>query len=170
MFVAALTDAVPELRGRVLADVAAVLPAAAGTPCSRLAPVPAWVLRFGLEGHDGSHHHHDDSGSYRRHGRADPSRRSSAGTAHHAVAILTILARPKRRSMVSRVDTVHFHEIGNWDSLMDVVAAAPSSRRWMPHGAHPTCRWARTGPHGARHAARAGSRHRAHPRGFRVAR
>jgi pyridinium-3,5-bisthiocarboxylic acid mononucleotide nickel chelatase len=32
MFVAALTDAVPELRQRVLDDVAAVLPAAAGTP------------------------------------------------------------------------------------------------------------------------------------------
>ena len=32
MFVAAMTDAVPELRRRVLDDVAAVLPAAAGTP------------------------------------------------------------------------------------------------------------------------------------------
>ena len=71
MFVAALTDAVPELRRRVLDDVAAVLPAGCrNRSCSWTGTSAGLtVLRFGLEGHrhshDAGHHHHDGSGSYR---------------------------------------------------------------------------------------------------------
>ena len=69
MFVAALIDAVPELRQRVLDDVAAVLPPAAGTPMFMAGTSAGLtVLRFGLEGHRHAtigHHHHDGSGSYR---------------------------------------------------------------------------------------------------------
>jgi uncharacterized protein (TIGR00299 family) protein len=124
MFVAALTDAVPELRQRVLDDVAAVLPAAAGTPVFKAGTSAGLtVLRFGLEGHRGGHHHHDGSGSYRH--MADLIRAAdlSPGTADHAAAILTILAEAEAAIHGVPVDAVHFHEIGDWDSLMDVVAS-----------------------------------------------
>ena len=56
MFVAALIDAVPELRRRVLDDVAAVLPAAAGIPMFATGTSAGLtVLRFELEGHYGGH-------------------------------------------------------------------------------------------------------------------
>jgi uncharacterized protein (TIGR00299 family) protein len=47
----------------------------------------------------------------------------SEGTADHAVAILTILAEAEAAIHGVPVDAVHFHEIGDWDSLMDVVAS-----------------------------------------------
>ena len=124
MFVAALTDAVPELRQRVLDDVSAVLPAAAGTPMFNAGTSAGLtVLRFGLEGHHGGHHHHDGTGSYRH--MADLIRAAdlSPGTADHAAAILTILAEAEAAIHGVPVDSVHFHEIGDWDSLMDVVAS-----------------------------------------------
>jgi uncharacterized protein (TIGR00299 family) protein len=123
MFVAALTDAVPELRQRVLDDVAAVLPTAAGRPMFTVgASAGLTVLRFGLEGHHGGHHH-DSSGSYRHMVDVIHAARLSDGTADHAVAILTILAEAEAAIHGVPVDAVHFHEIGDWDSLMDVVAS-----------------------------------------------
>lgn len=47
----------------------------------------------------------------------------SEGTAEAAIAILTILAEAEARMHAMPVEEVHFHEIGDWDSLMDVVAA-----------------------------------------------
>ncbi|KRE07169.1 hypothetical protein ASE63_23175 [Bosea sp. Root381] len=49
--------------------------------------------------------------------------RLSPGTADAAIAILTILAEAEARMHRMPVEEVHFHEIGDWDSLMDVVAA-----------------------------------------------
>src|SRR3954451_660798 len=128
MFVAALTDAVPALRRRVLDDVASVLPAAAGTPSFNAGTSAGLtVLRFGLEGHHADHHHHDDdddgSGSYRH--MVDLIRNADlgTGTADHAVAILTHLAEAEAAIHGVPRDAVHFHEIGDWDSLMDVVAS-----------------------------------------------
>jgi len=45
------------------------------------------------------------------------------GTAAQAVAILRRLARAESRMHRVPVDEVHFHEVGDWDSLLDVVAA-----------------------------------------------
>jgi len=45
------------------------------------------------------------------------------GTAHHAGAILTILGQAEARIHDVPLDHVHFHEIADWDSLADVVAA-----------------------------------------------
>lgn len=47
----------------------------------------------------------------------------SPGTAQAALAILTVLAEAEARMHRVPVEAVHFHEIGDWDSLMDVVAA-----------------------------------------------
>jgi uncharacterized protein (TIGR00299 family) protein len=124
MFVAALTDAVSELRRRVLDDVAAVLPAAAGTPMFTAGTSAGLtVLRFGLEGHHADHHHHDGSGSYRHMVDLIRAAHLSHGTVDHAIAILTILAEAEAAIHGVPVDAVHFHEIGDWDSLMDVVAS-----------------------------------------------
>jgi pyridinium-3,5-bisthiocarboxylic acid mononucleotide nickel chelatase len=49
--------------------------------------------------------------------------RLSPGTAEHAVSILTILAEAEARIHNVNLDEVHFHEIADWDSLLDVVAA-----------------------------------------------
>ena len=47
----------------------------------------------------------------------------SPGTAEHAVGILTVLAEAESHIHGVPVEEVHFHEIADWDSLMDVVAA-----------------------------------------------
>ncbi len=67
----------------------------------------------------------------------------SPGTATHAIAILRHLAEAEAAIHHVPVDEVHFHEIGDWDSLMDVtaagsVAAALEGARWsvsaLPRG------------------------------------
>ncbi|WP_371349089.1 LarC family nickel insertion protein [Ancylobacter sp. IITR112] len=47
----------------------------------------------------------------------------SADTARHAAAILGHIARAEAAIHRVKVDEVHFHEIADWDSLLDVVAA-----------------------------------------------
>jgi uncharacterized protein (DUF111 family) len=108
MFVAAMLDAFPSLRDRVLADINAVLPAEAGAPAidaGHSGGVRA--LRFRLEaaspgaphGREHHHEHHHEHGSAGSHGTSFAALRAriagaglSEGTAGEAVAILTILA------------------------------------------------------------------------------
>nr|WP_281493589.1 LarC family nickel insertion protein [Ancylobacter koreensis] len=45
------------------------------------------------------------------------------GTAAHAAAILALLARAEAAIHRVAIEDVHFHEIADWDSLLDVVAA-----------------------------------------------
>jgi uncharacterized protein (DUF111 family) len=154
MFVAAMLDAVPSLRQRVFADLAAVMPAQAGQPqllegtSSGLS-----VLRFGLSDapatasaheHDHHHHHHhhhhdhehDHHHDHRAEGTAPKSDCSfqalthritaapmSAGSVEQAISILRVLAAAESRVHRQPIDQVQFHEIADWDSLMDVVAA-----------------------------------------------
>ena len=47
----------------------------------------------------------------------------SPGAAVHAVAILTLIAEAEAVIHRVEIDEVHFHEIADWDSLVDVVAA-----------------------------------------------
>jgi uncharacterized protein (TIGR00299 family) protein len=155
MFVAALLDAFPPLRERVLADAQAVLPAGYG---ARLTETRSGVLRglgFGLtepeHGH-GDHHHHDHHHHHHDHAGAGSfldivDRIRSAplndGTAEQAVAILTLIAEVEAAIHQVPIETVHFHEIADWDSLLDVVAAgsiaaALAGARWtvspLPRG------------------------------------
>lgn len=212
MFVAAMLDAFPDLRERVLADGAAVLPdeawaaelvegesgavralrfglkpAASGTTAHVATPTPdpspqggsgtasagshtstvvletattvshspLWGGVRGGSGdasihshthkqgkhshshaeshahsHDGDHHrpdahshHHTAGGSFRDMVARIEMANLSKGTAAHAVTILTILAKAEARIHLVPMDEVHFHEIADWDSLLDVVAA-----------------------------------------------
>ena len=149
MFVAAMLDAAPSLRQRVFADLAAVMPDHCGRPellegtSSGLS-----VLRFGLAGgpaavgtsdhhqdhdHDHDHHHHRDHYNEQETVPSDSSfpalaQRISAaplgdGSADEAIAILRVLAEAESRVHRQPLDEVRFHEIADWDSLMDVVAA-----------------------------------------------
>jgi pyridinium-3,5-bisthiocarboxylic acid mononucleotide nickel chelatase len=152
MVVAALVDAFPALRARVLADVAAALPAAADLPDFREGSSGGIrALSFGLR-HGGGHDHEDDHDDDHDHDHdplpprqpaGDPNGHHGAGagsfrdmvdriraakelepgTADHAVAILTSLAEVEAAIHRVAVDAVQFHEIADWDSLMDVVAA-----------------------------------------------
>jgi hypothetical protein len=139
MFVSALLDAFPELETRVLADVAAVIPASVGAAELERATVSSLAAKrfrlvFAAETNV-LHHGH-------RHAAPRPAaafdhpaslfpdmvariRQAplAAGTAEQAIAILTILATAEARVHGVPMDKVHFHEIADWDSLMDVVAA-----------------------------------------------
>jgi pyridinium-3,5-bisthiocarboxylic acid mononucleotide nickel chelatase len=151
MFVAALLDALPALRPRVFEDLAAVLPDFVGKPeLSEGLSGGMAVRRFGLvtgqagairmQGHDGHAHEHGHApgggpgqgGSEGGHGHGtrfvDLAARIEAaalhpGTASHSVRILRRLAEAESRMHRVPIDEVHFHEVGDWDSLLDVVAA-----------------------------------------------
>ena len=121
MFVAALLDALPDLRERVLADLASVLPDGARPTLHEGTSQSLRCLRFGLaEPVDPASAPPSD---YRGMIRLIERARLASGTAGHAVAILAILADAEAAIHRVPVDQVHFHEIGEWDSLMDVVAA-----------------------------------------------
>jgi pyridinium-3,5-bisthiocarboxylic acid mononucleotide nickel chelatase len=120
MFVAAMIDALPMLRDRVLADAAAVLPAGAGEPQLDAGMSGGLrCLRFGLT--QGGHHHH--ASRFADMVTRIETARLSAGTAVQAIAILRHLAEAEAAIHDVALENVHFHEIGDWDSLMDVVAA-----------------------------------------------
>jgi pyridinium-3,5-bisthiocarboxylic acid mononucleotide nickel chelatase len=137
MFVAALLDARPDLRARVFADVAAVVPAACGRPAlTEGTSGGIAVQRFGLavpaSAGDDPH----------RHGTrfADLVRRIAAAslhpdTAEQATAILRRLGDCESRLHRVPLDEVHFHELADWDSLMDVVAAGSIAAALSP------CSW-----------------------------
>ena len=142
MFVAALADALPALEALVLAELAAVRPVGAGTAeFHDAASGGLQARRFGLAGAAG----HagvggvagDRSGGTGLHGNGD----AHGGTSHaslrrqldaaaltaptrtHALALLALLAEAEARVHGIAIDAVHFHELADWDSLLDLVAA-----------------------------------------------
>jgi uncharacterized protein (TIGR00299 family) protein len=152
MFVAALLDAFPRLQQRVLADARAVLPVGYSARLVESGNGPLRGLSFGLSGldHDRHHehgHHHDrgtaDAGSFLGMVGRIRSADLSDGTADQAIGILTLIAEVEAAIHQVTIDAVHFHEIADWDSLLDVVAAgsitaALSGARWtvspLPRG------------------------------------
>ncbi|RWH94075.1 MAG: LarC family nickel insertion protein [Mesorhizobium sp.] len=168
MFVAAMLDAFPELQERVLRDAAAALPNESGVPridegMSGAVRAKRFTLHLphaaeqgsddlahphahGYQGEALGHHadhHHLAHGSFPDMVRRVEAASLADGTARHAVAILTILAEAEAGIHGVSIDQVHFHEIADWDSLMDVVAAgsiaaALEGARWtvsaLPRG------------------------------------
>ena len=125
MFVAAMVDALPALRARVLADAAAVLPAGIGSPVLEAGTSAGLrCLRFGLAAPEAAAQRHDHAHSAFRDMVARIEAATLAeGTAARAVAILRHLAVAEAAIHGVAVEDVHFHEIGDWDLLMDVTAA-----------------------------------------------
>ena len=141
MFVAAMVDALPALAAPILAELARLQPP--GTPGPAFREVSSGGLRarrFGLASeanqaawrippagtaaNAGAMHVHEHAGtaytSLRR--RLDDAP-LTAPTREHALALLALLADAEARVHGTAVDDVHFHELADWDSLMDVVAA-----------------------------------------------
>jgi uncharacterized protein (TIGR00299 family) protein len=143
MFVAAMVDALPELRGRVLGDAAAVLPPGVGTPLFEPGTSAGLhCLRFRLSAPVGDRHQHAHAGFRDMVARIEAVPLSE-GTAVRATTMLRLLAEAEAAIHHVPVDEVHFHEIGDWDSLMDVtaagsIAAALGGARWsvsaLPRG------------------------------------
>jgi uncharacterized protein (TIGR00299 family) protein len=125
MFIAAMLHARPELVARVLGDVAAVLPADVGR--ARLSEHMASGIsaqRFQLDlaaGGSATRQGLDTTHAAMR--KTLQAADLSPGTAEAACAILYRLAQAEARVHDIPIDRVHFHEIADWDSLMDVTAA-----------------------------------------------
>ncbi|RTL88542.1 LarC family nickel insertion protein [Ancylobacter aquaticus] len=68
-------------------------------------------------------HSHPHAGTYRDMRARIAAAPLSAGTAEHACAILALIAEAEAAIHRVAVEEVHFHEIADWDSLLDVVAA-----------------------------------------------
>ncbi|MEZ0214348.1 MAG: LarC family nickel insertion protein [Xanthobacteraceae bacterium] len=138
MFVASMLDALPELLPRVMADIAAVLPPgvgqvrlvkglSAGIGVHRLVweavPAPAHTHHH-AHGHEHGHGVSDlDSGTFAEMRARIEAAPLAAGTATRAIGILTALAEAEAHIHGVPIEDVHFHEIADWDSLVDVVAA-----------------------------------------------
>lgn len=154
MFCAALAHAMPELQPDLLQCLAALpLPAGveprfeahtdhslAGlrfvVPLPRSAggsdaPARAHVHPHDHD-HDHGHHHEAPDPAYTRHGHVAHSRiRTLLGASalrapvrEHALGIFALLAEAEARVHAVGCDDVEFHEVGAWDSIVDIVAAA----------------------------------------------
>lgn len=120
MFVAAILSARPELAARVMADVAAALPDDAGT--AELEP----GIVSGISGQRFALVRGADTTRPVRYGEFREVVEAASlqpGTAAAAVAILTRIAQAEAAIHDVPLEDVHFHELADWDTLMDVVAA-----------------------------------------------
>ncbi|MCC6193201.1 MAG: LarC family nickel insertion protein, partial [Burkholderiales bacterium] len=123
MFVAAMVDALPALEAPILADLATLRPEGGAMPeftqasqaglRARRFAVPPAKYRVAQ----------DASMAY-----ADVRRRIedaplAPATRQHALAILGLLGEAEAQVHGTTLDRVHFHELADWHSLMDVVAA-----------------------------------------------
>lgn len=129
MFVAALLDAFPDLKGRV--EEALAQAGLEEDVSAEARPFGDGVLtgtRFlvskveSAPAHDHHHHHHHTHWAALR-----VSLREGAlpeGVKSHALGIFGELAGAEARVHGKSVEDVAFHEVGNWDSIADIVAAS----------------------------------------------
>ena len=135
MFVAAMLSALPALSARVLGDAKAALPEGCAPRLETGTSGGIAATRLSLEGAPTPAHRTDYTALAARIAGAP----LSPGTAEAAGAILTRLAEAEAEVHAIPVERVHFHELADWDSLMDVVAAgsiaaALEGRRWRRVG------------------------------------
>lgn len=139
MFIAAMLDGFPALEQRVMKDIAAILPDHVGhAALTRGLSGGMSVRRFALipmdggHSHDDHHHHGHEDHRHHRHGEEATYRAMRAmieaaplteGTAEHACAILHLIAEAEAAAHDIPIEDVHFHELADWDALMDVTAA-----------------------------------------------
>jgi len=129
MFIAAMLDAFPDLRDGMLAAIrAAGLPADVHVGFAEHQDHALTGLRFRViepraaELMVAAHHHpHTPFADIRAHLQASalmPAVRA------HAIGIFSVLAEAEAKVHGKTIDTVSFHELGEWDSIADIVGAA----------------------------------------------
>jgi len=129
MFIAAMLDAFPDLRNGMLGAIrAAGLPADVHVGFAEHQDHALTGLRFRVieprvaELMVAAHHHpHTPFADIRTHLQGcalTPTVRM------HAIEIFTLLAEAEAKVHGKTVDTVSFHELGEWDSIADIVGAA----------------------------------------------
>jgi len=125
MFIAAMLHSFPDFKERVLADVAAVLPASVGrAELTEYVASGMIARRFELVlAPEGKAARHGADTTYRAMRELLQGAKLSQGTASAACAILHRIAEAEAQVHHIPIDRVHFHEIADWDALMDVTAA-----------------------------------------------
>ena len=127
MFVAAIADALPMLAPRILDELAAVRPDGAAMPeFADTEQSGMRARRFGIapaKYRAVADRSHDEGTSYVELRQRIEGAPLSGGTREHALALLALLADAEAHVHGTSVQSVHFHELADWDSLMDVVAA-----------------------------------------------
>lgn len=125
MFIAAVLDAFPGLRDPMMASIrAAGLPPTVDLCLEAHRDHALTGHQFAIAEHRhkaGSGHHHRAFSDIRR----QLQESSLAETVcSQAVAMFTLLARAEAQVHGMSVDRVSFHELGEWDSIADIVGAA----------------------------------------------
>ncbi len=129
MFIAAMLDAFPDLRDGMLASIrAAGLPPEVHVGFAEHQDHALTGLRFRViepraaELMVAAHHHpHTPFADIRSHLQASAL---SPAVRERAIGIFTVLAEAEAKVHGKTIDTVSFHELGEWDSIADIVGAA----------------------------------------------
>lgn len=129
MFIAAVLDAFPELRDGMLEAIrCAGLPEAVHIGFAEHRDHALTGLRFRVvePGEPGAlagagHHPHTPFAQIRAQLQACAL---APAVKQHAIGIFTLLAGAEAKVHGKTVDTVSFHEVGEWDSIADIVGAA----------------------------------------------
>jgi pyridinium-3,5-bisthiocarboxylic acid mononucleotide nickel chelatase len=125
MFIAAVLDAFPDLRDGMLAAIAAAgLPSDIGLSLVEHRDHALTGARFLVD--EGAHrgadrHRHSAFRDIRERLR---KAQIDEGTRDHAIGIFTLLAEVEGRVHGKPTEDVSFHELGEWDSIADIVGAA----------------------------------------------
>ncbi|UXN58672.1 LarC family nickel insertion protein [Phyllobacterium zundukense] len=126
MFVAAILDLRSDLEEGLM-NVLSYAPMLEGVSC-RIVSHDDGILtgrRFLVErpGPDTTHEHHHHA-AWRDIRAALSASSLDAETTHHAIGIFSLLADAEARVHGTAAEAVEFHEVGAWDSIADIVAAA----------------------------------------------
>ncbi len=125
MFIAAVLNAFPELRDGMMAAIrAAGLPSDIGIEIEAHRDHALTGLKFAISeaGHvAGAAHHHRTFSDIRN---ALQESRLPESVQAGAIAMFTLLAEAESRVHGMSIDDVAFHELGEWDSIADIVGAA----------------------------------------------
>ncbi len=127
MFIAAVLNAFPELReGMVAAIRAAGLPRDIGMDIEEHRDHALTGLKFAISeaGHnaEAAHSHHHRTFSDIRNALKESA--LTAPVLAETIAMFTLLAGAEAQVHGMSVDAVGFHELGEWDSIADIVGAA----------------------------------------------
>ena len=129
MFIAAMLDAFPDLRDGMAAAIrAAGLPAQVHIGFAEHQDHALTGLRFRVtEPREagalvGAHHHpHTPFAEISAQLKSSPL---APAVRERAIGIFTVLAQAEAKAHGKSVETVSFHELGEWDSIADIVGAA----------------------------------------------